>query len=45
MKLVVLKSDYGHERYFNYYIMDNGKCLDAKWSRRFQTTDELEIQS
>lgn len=42
MKLVVLKSDYGTERYFNYYLIENGKLLDAKWSRKFKTTDDIE---
>lgn len=39
MKLVVLSSDYGHDRYFTYYLMDHGKCLDAKWSKKFSTND------
>ena len=41
MKLVVLHTDYGSQRYFHYYIMDNGKCLDAKWSKQFTTNDRL----
>jgi len=41
MRLVVLHSDYGSERYFNFYLMENGKCLDAKWSKRFTTKDTI----
>lgn len=43
MKLVTLHTDYGSQRYFQFYIMDNGKCLSANWSKRFTTSDELEI--
>ena len=41
MKLVVLYTDYGSQRYFQYYIMENGKCLDAKWSKQFTTNDKI----
>jgi len=41
MKLVVLHTDYGSQRYFQYYLMDNGRCLDARWSKRFTTEDEI----
>ena len=43
MKLVVLTSDYGSERYFVFYIMENGKCLTARWSKKFNTKDTLEL--
>lgn len=42
MKLVVLKSNYGDQRYFNFYLMDNGRCLSANWSKKFKTTDEID---
>jgi len=41
MKLVVLHSDYGTQRYFQYYLIDDGKILDAKWSKQFTTKDEI----
>ena len=41
MKLVVIPSDYGTDRYFVFYIMDKGKCLTARWSKKFKTTDTL----
>lgn len=41
MKLVILHTDYGIKRYFQYYIMENGKCLDAKWSKKFKKGDIL----
>lgn len=43
MKLVVLHSDYGKQRYFNYYIMDKGKCLDAKWSGLFSIENNIQL--
>jgi hypothetical protein len=43
MKLVVLPADYGTERYFVFYLMDNGKCLTARWSKKFTTNDTIEV--
>jgi len=42
-KLVVLHQDYGTEKYFTFYIMEYGKCLTARWSAKFKTTDKVEI--
>ena len=42
MKLVVIPTDYGTERYFVFYIMDKGKCLTARWSKKFERTDTLD---
>ena len=42
MKLVVLHNDYGTERYFVFYLMENGKCLTARWSKKFKTSDTIE---
>ena len=43
MKLAVLHTDYGKQRYYQYYVMENGKCLSASWSKQFNRLDNLEV--
>lgn len=40
MKLIVLHSDYGSQRYFQFYLKD-GDRYHCKWSDKFTTKDEI----
>ncbi len=41
MKLIVLHSDYGKDRYFQFYLKD-GNSYHCKWSKKFNTSNDID---
>lgn len=39
----MLNHRYGKEKYFVFYIMENGICLTARWSKKFKKSDKVEV--
>lgn len=42
MKLIVLHTDYGTQRYFQFYLKD-GHTFHCVWSKQFSTKDEVTL--